>query len=516
MASDGDAERDESRMLWVGGEPNTPGSLDRACLLSETDLLFSQSSDSSSFSSPETIVPETPSPACYRRRRRRRMVQQASGAEGPELEEATSLAVRGSAVRDGLPSDTSTTPSHQRPKRRKLSPPALGLRDGAEASSNRGAGRLRFPSNGFVPASSLMAAESSTSAQWRGEPSSSSSSSSSRSLGAAQISGKAGSEGSSKSGPGRTIREPRTGSHSGESRQNSRGTVPSKSRSKTAKWALQRSDSEETHRHQSGQDRHLSSAVREKSRGPPPQSLKHEEIVISDEDDDVIVQAMVRSAQVEEDEAFARSLQAQFDREEQQQQEEQRRQQSRPPNIPFHPNTHPPHDYYGEWSWMSPLSSVMDPSLAFLYSFPQASAAVEGMAGRSGRRTVRSRGHRSRGSSHRHAHTYAVSLLDDSQGNNYEALLAFEESQGTAIAKNCLSQREIQRLPTKAFNPAYSAGKTECQICFSNYTEGEELRMLPCLHDYHVQCIDRWLKENATCPICRVDVSESGCLKDPV
>ncbi|KAG7454503.1 hypothetical protein MATL_G00260340 [Megalops atlanticus] len=513
MASDGDTEGDESRMLWGVGEPNTPGCLDRACLLSETDLLFSQSSDSSSFSSPDTIVPETPSPACYRRRRRQRTVQQAGGAEGPELEEATSLVVREHAVRDGLPSDTSTTPSHQRPKRRKLSL-ALGSKDGAEASGDGGAGCLRFPSNGFVPASSLMAADSSTSAQWRGEPSSSSSSSSSCSLRAAQISGKAEGEGS-KSGPGRTIGEHRPGSRSSESRQNSRGTVPSKRRSKTAKWALQPSDSEETHRHQSGQDNHLSSAEREKSRAPPSQSLKHEEIVISDEDDDVIVQAVVRSAQVEEDEAFARSLQAQFDREEQQQQEEQRRQQRRPPNIPPHRNNHP-HDYYGEWSWMSPLSSMMDPSLAFLYNFPEASAAVEGMAGRSGRRTGRSRGHRSRGSSHRHAHTYALSLLDDSQGNNYEALLAFEESQGSAMAKNCLSQREIQRLPTKAFNPAYSAGKTECQICFSNYTEGEELRMLPCLHDYHVQCIDRWLKESATCPICRVDVSGSGCLKDPV
>uniref|UniRef100_A0A8C2K637 RING-type domain-containing protein n=1 Tax=Cyprinus carpio TaxID=7962 RepID=A0A8C2K637_CYPCA len=47
-------------------------------------------------------------------------------------------------------------------------------------------------------------------------------------------------------------------------------------------------------------------------------------------------------------------------------------------------------------------------------------------------------------------------------------------------------------------------------ICFSEYKAGERLRILPCLHDYHVKCIDRWLKENATCPICRADVSECG------
>lgn len=35
-----------------------------------------------------------------------------------------------------------------------------------------------------------------------------------------------------------------------------------------------------------------------------------------------------------------------------------------------------------------------------------------------------------------------------------------------------------------------------CQICFCDYTDGEKLRMLPCFHDYHMKCIDRWLKVN--------------------
>lgn len=43
---------------------------------------------------------------------------------------------------------------------------------------------------------------------------------------------------------------------------------------------------------------------------PPSANQKQEEIVIIDDDeDDVIVEAMVRSVQMAEDEAFARSLQ---------------------------------------------------------------------------------------------------------------------------------------------------------------------------------------------------------------
>lgn len=37
-----------------------------------------------------------------------------------------------------------------------------------------------------------------------------------------------------------------------------------------------------------------------------------------------------------------------------------------------------------------------------------------------------------------------------------------------------------------------------CQICFCDYTNGDKLRMLPCFHDYHVSCIDRWLKVTHT------------------
>ncbi|KAG6684811.1 hypothetical protein I3843_12G082600 [Carya illinoinensis] len=43
-----------------------------------------------------------------------------------------------------------------------------------------------------------------------------------------------------------------------------------------------------------------------------------------------------------------------------------------------------------------------------------------------------------------------------------------------------------------------------CPICLSEYLPKEELRTIPeCNHYFHVNCIDAWLKMNATCPICR-------------
>nr|GLL27591.1 putative RING-H2 finger protein ATL21A [Ipomoea trifida] len=43
-----------------------------------------------------------------------------------------------------------------------------------------------------------------------------------------------------------------------------------------------------------------------------------------------------------------------------------------------------------------------------------------------------------------------------------------------------------------------------CPICLSEYEAKETLRSIPeCNHYFHADCIDEWLKLNATCPLCR-------------
>lgn len=43
-----------------------------------------------------------------------------------------------------------------------------------------------------------------------------------------------------------------------------------------------------------------------------------------------------------------------------------------------------------------------------------------------------------------------------------------------------------------------------CVICMTGETEG--LVKLDCNHIYHRNCINRWIEENTTCPICRIDL----------
>lgn len=44
----------------------------------------------------------------------------------------------------------------------------------------------------------------------------------------------------------------------------------------------------------------------------------------------------------------------------------------------------------------------------------------------------------------------------------------------------------------------------ECVICLDNLIDGDYCRLLPsCKHVFHLDCIDKWLNNHATCPICR-------------
>jgi hypothetical protein len=42
-----------------------------------------------------------------------------------------------------------------------------------------------------------------------------------------------------------------------------------------------------------------------------------------------------------------------------------------------------------------------------------------------------------------------------------------------------------------------------CVVCLSSWCEGDQLRILPCLHRFHAQCLDPWLRAQQTCPLCR-------------
>ncbi|KAK1550279.1 hypothetical protein Q3G72_016628 [Acer saccharum] len=56
---------------------------------------------------------------------------------------------------------------------------------------------------------------------------------------------------------------------------------------------------------------------------------------------------------------------------------------------------------------------------------------------------------------------------------------------------------------------AISGEDAVCCICLARYANNDELRELPCSHFFHKDCVDKWLKINASCPLCKNEVGET-------
>ncbi|XP_042111223.1 E3 ubiquitin-protein ligase RNF43 isoform X2 [Ovis aries] len=51
-----------------------------------------------------------------------------------------------------------------------------------------------------------------------------------------------------------------------------------------------------------------------------------------------------------------------------------------------------------------------------------------------------------------------------------------------------------------------------CAICLEEFSEGQELRVISCLHEFHRTCVDPWLHQHRTCPLCMFNIVEGDSL----
>ncbi|VBB34304.1 unnamed protein product, partial [Acanthocheilonema viteae] len=73
----------------------------------------------------------------------------------------------------------------------------------------------------------------------------------------------------------------------------------------------------------------------------------------------------------------------------------------------------------------------------------------------------------------------------------------------TRLPPKGMTKNEIDQLKSfRITDPALLMEKV-CVICQCDFEKRDLVRMLPCAHHFHLKCIDKWLKGNRTCPICR-------------
>ena len=68
-----------------------------------------------------------------------------------------------------------------------------------------------------------------------------------------------------------------------------------------------------------------------------------------------------------------------------------------------------------------------------------------------------------------------------------------------------LSLAEIEQLGEERYNTTKRAVDEEaevCAICLCDFTSGVRVRQLRCCHIFHTACVDTWLQQRGTCPLC--------------
>lgn len=83
---------------------------------------------------------------------------------------------------------------------------------------------------------------------------------------------------------------------------------------------------------------------------------------------------------------------------------------------------------------------------------------------------------------------------------------------------NGMEPTVVATLPTVKYNHDLFTSREDalCTICLGEYQGKDILRILPiCEHNFHINCIDLWLRQNSTCPVCRVSLQDSDDKRIP-
>eukprot|EP00927_Polykrikos_kofoidii_P068602 TRINITY_DN6394_c0_g1_i1.p1 TRINITY_DN6394_c0_g1~~TRINITY_DN6394_c0_g1_i1.p1 ORF type:complete len:397 (-),score=53.51 TRINITY_DN6394_c0_g1_i1:203-1393(-) len=95
-------------------------------------------------------------------------------------------------------------------------------------------------------------------------------------------------------------------------------------------------------------------------------------------------------------------------------------------------------------------------------------------------------------------------LSRDITPEDYDMLLRLDQ----VVVKPTASTDDIEALPSVAVEE-FQGG--HCTVCISNFEDSDSVAVLPCKHQFHRECITRWLAEcRKTCPLCGEEAMPSA------
>ncbi|CAN9507292.1 unnamed protein product [Ophioblennius macclurei] len=83
------------------------------------------------------------------------------------------------------------------------------------------------------------------------------------------------------------------------------------------------------------------------------------------------------------------------------------------------------------------------------------------------------------------------------------------------------AKKAVRRLPSRTLRrgdeelaAAGEDGGVVCAVCIESYREGEVVTVLTCKHVFHQECIEPWLLQKRTCPMCKCNIMKALGVED--
>ncbi|CAJ1370827.1 unnamed protein product [Effrenium voratum] len=97
----------------------------------------------------------------------------------------------------------------------------------------------------------------------------------------------------------------------------------------------------------------------------------------------------------------------------------------------------------------------------------------------------------------------------DVSNMSYDALLDLEQALGRGGPELQVDPALVAALPKRQ---AFASHLGCCVICQETMEKDEDVRVLPCGHEYHFECISQWIKQCNTCCVCHsMAVAQPDC-----
>ncbi|XP_026215960.1 RING finger protein 150a [Anabas testudineus] len=71
-------------------------------------------------------------------------------------------------------------------------------------------------------------------------------------------------------------------------------------------------------------------------------------------------------------------------------------------------------------------------------------------------------------------------------------------------AKKAISKLQVRTI--KKGDKETESDFDNCAVCIEGYKPNDVVRVLPCRHVFHKHCVDPWLQDHRTCPMCKMNI----------